>query len=251
MIQNSMDENLIKQIEYLSKQFPKFSRRHWIISNRFDFIYDFIKKIEQSNELTTTQKEFIKKKLVACRFKLCSLEYHDRNIAVIEKKYKKTLTNMLKHPSFDKPTTFATITPEVAFEFEAFLLQCKALLDIYSQAIGYFFHEKPSNIKKLKNVLLVKKNQFALDLLELLKSKWLEEFATSESLKKTKRDIIAHYSMIDLSNINIQKLGPKRFNTIRTKVDDKLVIDYTRDIISKARTLIHNTIFVGEKNKKI
>lgn len=244
------DEKSLEPVEYITKHLPKFSRKHWISSPRFDFIYPFIKKLEESPNLSTQQKEFIKKKLISCRYKLCSLEYHDRNIAKIEKEYKKTLKNILKNPSFKEKSTIATVTPEVNFEFEAFLFQCKAFLDIYSQAIGYLFNQRPSNLKKLRGILSDRKELLASDLSKLLeKNKWLKEFDSSEQFKKTKRDIIAHYSAINLSSIKVQKIEKKTSYTTRTKVEDKLVLDYTRNIMRRMNTLMKDTIDIIKYQK--
>lgn len=241
-------EKLLEYTKQFINQFPKFSRKHWILSPRFDFIYHFIEKLEQNKNLSNSQKEFIKKKLISCRYKLCSLEYHDKNIVKIEKEYKKTLKNILKNPLFKEPTTMTIEIPEIIFEFEAFLFQCKAFLDIYSQAIGNLFGERPSNIKRLKKVLSSCKEQPALDLLNLLeRNKWIKEFDSSEQFKKTKRDIIAHYSVISLSPINIQKIGKRRSNTVRTKIENKLVLDYTRTMIKRMRKLMGDTIKIIEQ----
>jgi len=243
------EEKLFESGKFMIRHFKGFSRRHWISSPRFDFIYDFIDKLEKFQDLSLSQKRFIKKKLISCRYKLCALEYHDKNIVRIEKEYKKTLKNILKNPSFKEFASIETIIPEIMFEFEAFLFQCKAFLDIYSQAVGNFFGQKPTNIKKLKKVLMSRKEAPAYKLLKLLeKSIWLTEFESSKQFKKTKRDIITHYSIIKLSCISVQKLERKKFNTIRTKIENKLVLDYTRTMIKRLRILMFDTIKIIEEH---
>ena len=148
--------------------------------------------------------------------------------------------------------TFATSTPEIMFEFEAYLFQCKALLDILSQVIGDFFDSHPSNIRKLKHFLLNKKENRAFDLLKLLeKNNWLKEFDSSDNFKKSKRDIVAHYSNIEISAMNIQKLDAKRFNTIRTKVEEKYVIDYVWYTSRKIRKFVLEALKIVENNQKL
>jgi len=244
------EEKLFESGKFMIRHFKRFSRRHWILSPRFDFIYDFIDKLEKFQDLSLSQKRFIKKKFISCRYKLCALEYHEKKVREIEKKYKKILKSMLNQ-LFKEKATLATITPEILFEFEAYLFQCKAFLDIYSQAIGNFFQQRPTNIKRLKRLLRTQKDQLASELLRLVeKNKWLEEFDSSSQFKKSKRDIVAHYSVINLSWINVQKLDRKKFNTIRTRVGGKMVLDYMWKMTKEMRTLMMNTIKVIEKYYK-
>ncbi|MBI2655891.1 hypothetical protein HYX06_05725 [Candidatus Woesearchaeota archaeon] len=222
-----------------------FFRRHYGIT-KVDYIYDFIKKIDENPNISNHKKEYLRVKLVSCRYKLCALMYHERNIRYTEKKYKKALISISRQLIKGKGT-FATNAPEIMFEFEAYLLQCKAFLDIFSQLLGSFSEHNPSNMKKLKKILLLRKDPLAQDLLRLIrKNTWLIDFDSSESLIKTKRDIVAHYSNLELSAINIQRLDIKKFNTIRTKVEDKYVIDYIWSINTKMRRFVREALKIIE-----
>ena len=56
------EEKLFESSKFMIRHFKGFSRRHWISSPRFDFIYDFIDKLEKFQDLSLSQKRFIKKK---------------------------------------------------------------------------------------------------------------------------------------------------------------------------------------------
>jgi hypothetical protein len=243
------EKEFLDSLQDLIKAYPRFSRRHWITSPRFDFVYRFINKTNEHEKMPDNQKNYIKNKLVSCRFKMCSLDYHDKRIHEIEKRYKKTIRNVLKDPKIKSPITMVTIVPEIIFEFEAFLFQCKAFLDIYSQAIGNFFNQKPSNIKKLKSVLCESNDICKTKILNLLeKNKWLNEFQSTQEFGKTKRDIVAHYSTIQISPLNIIKKDEKKFSTVRTRIDNKFVLVYTRQMISKIKSLLSDTLVIIENN---
>jgi len=53
----------------------------------------------------------------------------------------------------NKNVTLASLTPEIMFEFEAYLFQFKALLDMFASALGKVYKQNPSNIKKLIKIL--------------------------------------------------------------------------------------------------
>jgi len=138
--------------------------------------------------------------------KLRCLRYHLDNYIKLEEKYLKIARKYSKYEIYfkdeilrDMPIAFTPNEP--IYEFEAFCFQMKACLDIFSKSVGLHFNEKPSNISKLKKVLKQKKNPSAKRILDILnENEWLKEYKSTE-IKKTIRDIIAHYSKLRVSGM--------------------------------------------------
>jgi len=233
-------------INKIKKAYPTFARKHWIISPDYDFVYDYLKEIDKSTKLSENQKKFMDVKLIACRNKLCSLQYHLFNLRKFEQKYKRSFKGILNSLGA-KNMTFASITPEVMFEFEAYLFQFKALLDIFSAAVGKVYGQNPSNIKKLTKILEQKsKLKSAKKLKSLInKNNWLKEFESGDEFNKSKRDIVAHFSNISLSTMNVIKIDPMRFKTIKSKVEGRDVNKYMKNMNKKI------TVFLKESMKII
>lgn len=145
------------------------------------------------------------------------LKYHLDNYIKQEKKYLKIAEKHCQDELFKRISV--NFIPDVPLcEFEAFLFQMRACLEIFSKTIGFFFNETPTKIRTLKKVLAQKKKfeyqkyPNAGKILDILSNHdWLKEYE-SKGTEKCMRDIVTHYStfMLKTSKILIPEKASKK-----------------------------------------
>lgn len=205
---SQIDEEKIKT--QLEKGFqilqPLFLKKHPLIDSLDQQIRDE-RKLSLAFKETGDKKDF-QKRVWRCIWKMQAVWYHFNNILTLEEEYTRKIKEFHKRfPYSGAYEAFSTEKEEL--EFEAFLFQSKACLDVFSRSFKPYLKNEPSNTKTLKKVL----KRHMVDatcqriLGELENAKWLEEFEKKEP--KTYRDIVSHYRKISISPINIYPKGKK------------------------------------------
>lgn len=189
-------------------------------------------------------KEDFKKRFWLCIRKMQALWYHFNNILILEGEYINKITEF--HKVVPYTGGYEAFSPEkMEFEFEAFLLQSKACLDVFSRSFKPYLKNESSNTKKLKKELEkhVTDQTCQKILNELKKAKWLEEFELKEPW--TYRDIIAHRGKISISPINIYPNGKKVIFVpslmLKRLTKNKIPVkEYAEEMMNNIFTLIFN-----------
>jgi len=218
------------------KNSRKSAKNHFSIVPEIDPLIDsLIFKVNSSNIFNYKNETFIRQ-LELCKHKLSSMYYHKNRIHLLEKSYKKELKLSIPQTGVDN-TILSIETPDIIFEFESFLFQTKAFLDVYSKLIGIYFNQKPYNIKRLKKLLSDNTNIKAKLLMKILNKNWIDQF-TSKNENISMRDIVTHYSKLNNSPFGILVIKKKKKDTIGVAVEGKKIRDYTRMILKNSKSLL-------------
>lgn len=145
--------------------------------------------------------------------------------------------------------TVGAITPNLLFEFEAFIIQFKSCLDIYSQTIGqlYLQSSPPSNLKKLKKTLIANQSKLHSDDFQKLIEKnkeWLSEFQ-SENKKRSDRDKVVHYTVLNLGTLNVNKMKDKYQIVLDLKNKDIILKEYMERRLDSLRLFLEDSFKFG------
>jgi len=219
---------------------------------------DFINEIKEKICFSSLEEDQIKEiieKLDICKHKLEGMIYHRNMVNKIEKEYKYLLTQDIKQlgePDF----IYVKEAKELIFEFESFLFQTKAFLDIYSQMIGMYFKNKPSNIKKLLKVLNEQSNEVPKRLKALITgAEWIKDFHPQNSFEKSMRDIIAHYSRLRITPLKIKIEDHKKVNTHRHQIKhagrDDLIVNFAYGRVKDSKKLLKKSFKIVAAHQNI
>lgn len=188
---------------------PLFLKKHPLVESLDQQLRDIINEKKASSLLKKLDnKEDFQKRVWRCIWKMQALWYHSNNILTLEEEYKHKIKEF--HKTFPYTGGYeAFSTEKEELEFEAFILQSKACLDVFSRSFKPYLKNESKNTKRLKKELRKHINEPICQkiLHELENAKWLEEFEKKEP--KTYRDFIAHYGKISISPINIYPYGKK------------------------------------------
>jgi len=227
----------------VKKSSKKDSIEHFLVVPDVDpMIISLVSKIDFS-KLLEQEKNELKKQMHLCKHKLQAMAYHKNRISVLEKNYKKVLKSSIRQIR-DKESIIVTEVPDIAFEFESFLFQTKAFLDIYSRLVGKHFKHTPSSIKKLKKILVNNKDVKSRILLKLLSKRWINYFISKDKFNISMRDIVAHYSKLNISPFGIIVINQKKRDTLLTTVGDKRIRDLISSIFKNSKKLLKKSILI-------
>lgn len=203
---SQIDEEKLKALEKGFKILRSLHlKKHPLIDSLDQQIRDN-KKLSSIFKDLDSKKDF-QERVWRCIWKMQAMWYHFNNILILEEEY------MDKIKEFHRVCPYAGgyeafSTEKMELELEAFLLQSKACLDVFSRSFKPYLKNESSNTKGLKKELEKHTNSTYQKILsELENAKWLDEF--EKNVPKTYRDIIGHYGKISISPINIYPNGKK------------------------------------------
>ena len=100
------------------------------------------------------------------------------------------------------PGVIVTPLESINYEFESFIMQAKACLDVFCYAVGYYY----KNVARFSTFEKMIKNCNAKKLLKILDSNEYEflvkEFISKEQ-EKSKRDFSSHYGSLPVGQLNM------------------------------------------------
>lgn len=145
--------------------------------------------------------------------KFHAVYYHLQNAIYLQKlvnEYTNRVIDTAKELGIDWPVTVGLTLRKLHFEYEAFILQCRACLDHFVVSLSYYFGFYTIKIDKLKKKLeeLSPKDAKALTILNLM-NKRREFYDIIKSKTKSRpsnlsdRDRIAHYGRVLMRPLNI------------------------------------------------
>jgi len=181
----------------------------------------------------------------SCGHKIQSLQYHLDNYFLWEEKYVKNFKKALKCIPLEN-LTMGGVTPNLIFEYESFLFQFKACLDMFSRAVGRLFKQKPSNISKLKNALKNhNSNDKAKKMLGLISKNegWLREFNSDQNFRSD-RDKVAHYNIVNLGNLNVNKRNDEFRIIINLEKENMTLKEYLEKRLKNLKLFLQETITI-------
>lgn len=240
---NKMEEkNLsVKDINLLEEKSLQCLSKH--IPPTPNFLLDVYRDTNQLREMySDLNVDLVIGFFRCCGHKIQSIKYHLDNYLMWEKRYIKNFKEALKCIPI-KNLTIGSETPNLIFEYESFIIQFKACLDIYSQAVGRLFKQNPSDICGLKNVLEGNNsNQKAKRILELIRKnkEWLDEFKSRQDFKSD-RDKVTHYSVVNLGTLNVNKKNNKFRVIIHLKKKDMILKNYLGERLKNLELFIQET----------
>lgn len=145
--------------------------------------------------------------------KFAAVYYHYTNIKSLElvvKKYCDSIIGRMKELELDKPVTQGFYLRRIIFEYESFILQCRACFEHFIHSIAYYFGFFTTNKESLLKTLnrLSVQNEKALRVYQLFRDE-MPDFDVFLSKSKvypigySERDKIAHVGQIQLRPLNI------------------------------------------------
>lgn len=219
---------------------PLFLKKQPLIDSLDQQIRDE-KKLSSIFREKDSKKEF-RERVWLCIWKMKAIWYHFNNIVILEEQYLRKIKEF--HQAFPYTGSYeAFSTEKEELELEAFLLQSKACLDVFSRSFKPYLKNQSGNTKSLKKEL--KKhaaNPICQKILHKLENaEWLEEFEKKEP--KTYRDIVSHYGKITISPINIYPKGKRVAfvpSLIRKRLTEKKISvkEYAEEMMNSIFTLI-------------
>lgn len=235
------DINLLeeKSLQCLSKHIPPTP----------NFLLDIYRNNNQIREMySDLDVDLVIDRFRCCGHKIQSIKYHLDNYLMWEKRYIKTFKEALKCIPI-KNLTMGGETPNLIFEYESFIIQFKACLDIYSQAVGRLFKQTPSDMSSLKKVLEDNNsNKKAKRILRLIRKNndWLDEFKSRPDFKSD-RDKVTHYSIVNLGTLNVNKKNNRFRVIIHLKKKDIILKKYLEEMLKNLELFIQKTTVIIRK----
>lgn len=211
----------------------------------FDFFLQIYRKLKDS-ELNFEEVDLddLEKSVRDCEHKLRAMRHQTNNLEVMEDAYIKKTKEMMDLVPIENFTS-ATMTPEVTYEFEAFLFQAKACLDMFAKSVGMIYKQTPSKIGRLRNILKrLEGKPLASEILTIIdKNSWIVDFESEEG-RRSLRDIVTHYGTLKHSSLNIVKRNGKDYIDLRVSIKEIPLVKYCEEKNQQFLDLIREVYFL-------
>ncbi|MCL5407525.1 MAG: hypothetical protein M1429_03460 [Patescibacteria group bacterium] len=189
----------------ISKEMLSFVASHYNYRHKYWSAY-FWPTREKAN--LKIPKYYLKEILFDCFDKINACYYHMKRLKEEEEKiiYDNQISKI--HTSI-YPGVIGVPSEAIVFEYEAFILQQEACLQVIARVISLFFGSHNNSFKKLHNILSnvpKAKSRKAQSILSLLKkfNNYFKEIGIFESGTRSIRDFASHYGQLKVGTINIQ-----------------------------------------------
>ncbi|MDD5692191.1 MAG: hypothetical protein PHP10_03320 [Candidatus Omnitrophica bacterium] len=178
-------------------------------------------------------------------FKIDAMDYHLKRIKELRDLYLSESRKSLQFAPNEYSTGICMNTDKIIFEFESFLFQADACLNIFSRSFRFYLKQESKSTKtlKIKILELLKKPHFSKDkelkaVSDILnRASWLSEFEQNQS----KRDKIVHYGKLEIIPFQVCKAGKINKEFIGESSLGKIsLIEYSEGILKNTLNLIED-----------
>lgn len=216
-MQEQFDKLIPSYVEAFQILQPLFPRKCPRIEKLLDKLNEiFSEKVESENLRKIGFKIEYRNSIDGVIHKMSAMWYHYSNIVALEEEYENKIKEY--HEKVPLAGWEAVGVEKIEFEFEAFLMQAKACLDIFSRTFKFYFRNIDArDTKDLREKLekclrepeipqiIGKKEMCEKILAELKSAEWLKDFESreNETTYKSRRDRVAHRGKIPITPINL------------------------------------------------
>lgn len=260
-MQVEFDKLIPPYVEAFQILHPLFPKKCLQIDKLLEELADiFSEKVKSENLRKIEFKIDFRNSIGSVIHKMSAMWYHYNNIVALEEEYQNKIKEY--HEKVPLAGWESIGVEKIEFEFEAFLMQAKACLDIFSRSFKFYLKSvNPRDTKDLKK-FLENPDQYKLSgkketcekiLAELKSAEWLKDFERreEETTYKSRRDRVAHRGKIPITPINlfIQKISheheAKIAGVITPPTIDKIPLkSYTEKLMTNIFNLVESCYLV-------